>query len=116
VAQQGIDAMESLGATIVPTDTGDPFANNFQFYDDELLVLLYEFKGQIAQYLATLSHTSQRSLADLIAFNIAHCRQEMKYFGQEIFEMSQATSGNLMGSRISGGENAKSGVCAWRNR
>jgi amidase len=96
VAQQGIDAMESLGATIVPTDTGDPFANNFQFYDDELLVLLYEFKGQIAQYLATLSHTSQRSLADLIAFNIAHCRQEMKYFGQEIFEMSQATSGNLM--------------------
>lgn len=96
VAQQGIDAMESLGATIVPTDTGDPFANDFQFYNDELTVLLYEFKGQIAQYLATLSHTSQRTLADLIAFNIAHCHQEMKYFGQEIFEMSEATTGNLM--------------------
>jgi amidase len=95
VAQQGIAAMESLGATIVPTDTGDPFADNFKFYNDETLVLLYEFKGQIAQYLATLSHTSQRSLADLIAFNIAHCEAEMKYFGQEIFEMSEATSGNL---------------------
>jgi amidase len=96
VAQQGIAAMESLGATIVPTDTGDPFANDFQFFNDELTVLLYEFKGQIAEYLATLSHTSQRTLADLIAFDIASCHQEMKYFGQEIFEMSQATSGNLM--------------------
>src|SRR6185436_7581068 len=91
----GIDAMQSLGATIIETDTGDPFANDFQFYNDELLVLLYEFKGQIAQYLASLSHTNQRTLADLIAFNIAHCHAEMKYFGQEIFEMSEATTGNL---------------------
>ena len=95
VAQQGIAAMASLGATIVPTDTGDPFADNFKFYNDELLVLLYEFKGQIAQYLSTLSHTTQRTLADLIAFDIAHCHQEMKYFGQELFEMSEATTGNL---------------------
>src|SRR5207249_425977 len=58
VAQQGIAAMASLGATIVPTDTGDPFVDNFKFYNDELLVLLYEFKGQIAQYLSALSHTS----------------------------------------------------------
>ena len=95
VAQQGIAAMASLGATIVPTDTGDPSADNFKFYNDELLVLLYEFKGQIAQYLSTLSHTTRRTLADLIAFDIAHCRAEMKYFGQELFEMSEATSGNL---------------------
>jgi amidase len=95
VAQQGIAVMQSLGATIVPTDTGDPFVDDFKFYNDETLVLLYEFKGQIAQYLSTLSHTSRRTLADLIAFNIAHCRAEMKYFGQEVFEMSQATSGNL---------------------
>jgi amidase len=95
VAQQGIAAMESLGATIVPTDTGDPFVDDFKFYNDETLVLLFEFKGQIAQYLSTLSHTSRRTLADLIAFNIAHCHAEMKYFGQEIFEMSEATSGDL---------------------
>jgi amidase len=36
-----------------------------------------------------------RTLADLIAFKNAHCRQEMKYFGQEIFELSEATSGDL---------------------
>jgi amidase len=96
VAQHGIDVMQNqLGAIIVPVDTGDPFANDFQFYNDELLVLLVEFKAQIAEYLAGLQHTSMRTLADLIAFNIAHCPAEMKYFGQEIFELSEETTGNL---------------------
>jgi len=95
VAQQGLDVMQQLGAILVLTDTGDPFADDFKFYDDELTVLLYEFKGQIAQYLAGLQHTSLRTLADLIAFNIAHCEEEMKYFGQEIFELSEQTSGDL---------------------
>jgi amidase len=95
VAQQGLDAMEQLGATLVDTDTGDPFVDDFKFYNDELTVLLYEFKGQIAQYLAGLQRTSIRTLADLIAFNIAHCEEEMKYFGQEIFELSEQTSGDL---------------------
>ena len=76
---------------MVPTDTGD---SNL-YFDAEFTVLLFEFKVQIAQYLATLGHTSMRTLADLIAFDIAHCPQEMKFFGQEIFEMAQATSGDL---------------------
>ena len=58
-------------------------------------MLLVEFKKQIADYLATLSHTSIRTLADLIAFNISHCPQEMKYFGQELFEISESTRGDL---------------------
>src|SRR6266446_7027635 len=95
VAQNGIDAMQSLGATVIPTDSGNPFQNNFRFYDDEFTVLLYEFKVQIAQYLATLGNTTMRTLADLIAFDIAHCPEEMKYFGQQVFELAQQTSGNL---------------------
>jgi amidase len=96
VARQGLQAMKALGATLVPTDTGDPAANNFKFYNDELTVLLFEFKVQIADYLATLKNTAERTLADLIAFNIEHCSTEMRYFGQEIFELAQATSGNLL--------------------
>jgi amidase len=95
VAQKGINAMQSLGATIIPTDTGNPANNNFKFYNDEFTVLLYEFKVQIAQYLAALGNTTMRTLADLIAFDIAHCPEEMKYFGQEVFDASQQTSGNL---------------------
>ncbi len=95
VAQKGLDAMQSLGATLVPTDTGNPSRQNFKFYNDEFTVLLYEFKVQIAQYLAGLSNTSMHILADLIAFDLAHCEEEMKYFGQEVFDLAQATSGNL---------------------
>ena len=95
VAKKGLDAMTSLGAELVQTDTGDPFQDNFKFYNDEFKVLLYEFKGQIAEYLAGLHNTPMRRLADLIAFDIANCEEEMKYFGQEVFEESEATSGNL---------------------
>jgi amidase len=91
VAEQGLEALASLGATLVDTDTGDPLA----YFDAETTVLLVEFKAQIAEYLSGLRNTSMRALADLIAFNIAHCPEEMKYFGQEIFELSQATSGDV---------------------
>jgi len=81
-----VAVMQSLGATIVPVDTGDVFA----YTGDEFLSLLFEFKQDIAAYLATLSHTSMRTLADLIAFNVSHCSAEMTYFGQELFEISES--------------------------
>src|SRR5213596_325248 len=64
-AEQALSVMESLGATIVDTDTGDVFAYN----GDEFTALLYEFKAQIADYLQSLNKTNMRTLADLIAFN-----------------------------------------------
>lgn len=91
VVQRGLDAMENLGATLIETDTGD----TFEWFDAEFAVLLFEFKVQIAEYLAELQRTSLRTLADLIAFNREHCPQEMKFFGQEIFEMAEETSGDL---------------------
>jgi amidase len=95
VANRGLDAMKSLGATLVPTDTGNPNQQSFSVYNQEFTALLFEFKVQIADYLGALRNTSMRTLADLIAFDIAHCPEEMKYFGQEVFEASQQTSGNL---------------------
>jgi amidase len=90
VTEQALKVMASLGATIVdPIDGPDPFA----FGDAELTVLLYEFKVDVAKYLRRLHHTSMRTLADLIAFNKEHCTEEMKYFGQELFELAEATTG-----------------------
>jgi amidase len=91
VVEEGLNVMESLGATLVATDSGNAGA----YYNAEFTVLLYEFKVQIAEYLAGLQNTSMRRLADLIAFDIANCPLEMKYFGQEVFEASEATSGDL---------------------
>src|SRR6266480_1274217 len=88
-AEHALQVMEELGATIVDCDTGDVF----EYTDDEFTALLYEFKVQIAQYLATLTNTDMRTLADLITFNRVHCRQELVYYGQEVFELAEQTHG-----------------------
>ncbi len=89
--QQVLAALQDLGATLVDVET-DP---SFLLELDELIVLLYEFKVQIAEYLSTLRHAEARTLSDLIAFNNSHCWKEMKYFGQELFEWAETTSGDL---------------------
>ncbi|MGB9474717.1 MAG: amidase family protein [Candidatus Udaeobacter sp.] len=110
-AENALAVMESLGATIVDTDTGDVFA----YTDDEFTALLYEFRAQIADYLATLTHTNMRTLADLIAFNNAHCEQELVYYGQEVFEQSEQFPGypndpNYIAARTHARNTARSGI------
>jgi amidase len=86
-----LDALDDLGAVLVTVDTTPDWLAG----PDELTVLMYEFKVQIAEYLAALLHCEARTLADLIEFDNTHCWQEMKYFGQGIFESSEETSGDL---------------------
>jgi amidase len=110
-AENALSVMESLGATIVDTDTGDVFA----YTNDEFTALLYEFRAQIADYLATLTHTNMRTLADLIAFNNAHCEQELVYYGQDIFEASEQLPGypndpNYIAARTHARNTAQSGI------
>ena len=88
-AENALSVMESLGATVVDVDTGDVFAYN----GDEFTALLYEFRAQIADYLATLTHTNMRTLADLIAFNDANCPQEMPYYDQDVFLLAEQFPG-----------------------
>jgi amidase len=53
----------------------------------ELEVLQTEIKAALAAYLATRgADTHVRTLADVIAFDRAHARDEMLRFGQELFE------------------------------
>ena len=84
-ANNALSVMQSLGARIVDIDTGDVFAYN----GDEFTALLYEFRAQIADYLAMLTHTTMGTLADLIAFNNAHCNQEMPYYDQDVFLLAE---------------------------
>jgi len=81
-----IAAMKDHGAVIV--DPAD-LATAGQFDDAEYDVLLYEFKADLEAYLRGLPAGARaRTLDDLIAFNRAHAKREMPYFGQEIFEQS----------------------------
>ena len=88
-AEHALDVMEEPRCDHRRQDTGDVFA----YTDDEFTALLYEFKAQIAEYLATLTNTNMRTLADLIAFNQAHCEQELVYYGQDVFEAAEQTTG-----------------------
>lgn len=92
IAERAFEHMASLGAILVdPVELPESKA----FEDDEMTVLLTEFKADLASYLGGLARTSMRTLADLIAFNDATCEQELRYFGQELFHVAEATSGLL---------------------
>ena len=94
VTERALDVMASLGATIVDIEIDEcPDPNDW--FDAEFTVLLNEFKHDVAAYMSTLRHTGMRTLADLIQFNIDHCPQEMRYFGQELFELAETMSGDL---------------------
>jgi amidase len=59
--------------------------------DEELEVLLYDFKAEINAYLARFNGSLPvRTLADLIRFNTQHAAAEMPFFGQDLFEQAEA--------------------------
>jgi amidase len=79
----GTHGAKMVGPADIPT-TG-------QFDASEFEVLLYEFKADLNDYLASLGATTAiRSLKELIAFNESKRDFEMPYFGQDIFEKAQA--------------------------
>jgi amidase len=90
VAEEAISAMSSLGATIV--DPAD-IPNVSDVFDPEFTVLLFEFKVDMRRYLKDLEVSQVRSLEGCIDYNNAHAEQELKWFGQEIFEAAQDTDG-----------------------
>jgi amidase len=90
VMERTLEAIGSLGATLIdPLDGPD----TTDLPDPEMTVLLTEFKAGMDAYLGGLRHTSIRSLSDLIAFNDEHCDEELRYFGQELFHVADATGG-----------------------
>src|SRR4051794_1685754 len=61
---------------------------------NELPVLLSELKADLAQYLRRSPAAIRvRSLAEVIAFDQAHQKQEMALFGQDVFEQAEKTKG-----------------------
>lgn len=88
---RALDVMRSAGATVV-----DPIeiATLDHVRAPEAMVMLCEFKDLIADYLATRGPTERiRSLRDIMDFNVTHADQELRLFGQEWFESSEATDG-----------------------
>lgn len=91
--QKTIDQLKVLGATIVPVElvkeTGPLGEAEFQ-------VLLYEFKDGLNKYLSGVKK-GVKSMSELIDFNKKNAEVAMRYFKQELVEMSNA-KGDLQSS------------------
>jgi amidase len=91
VMAETVANLQRLGATVV-MGTDIPFQDEVNAA--EFPALLVEFKHDLNAYLAGRPGRHPATLADLIAFNTAHADRELPFFGQEIFEQAQATSGD----------------------
>ncbi len=85
VMEECLRLMKRAGAEMI-----DPveFHKLDEWRDSETEVLLYEFKADLNTYLGARG-AAVKSLADCIAFNLAHKQEEMPYFGQELMEQAQ---------------------------
>ena len=84
---QAIADMKAQGAVIVDP-ANIPTASKMDACEIE--VLLYEFKEDLNQYLASRGPSAPvKSLQDLIAFNEKEKAREMPFFGQELFLSAQ---------------------------
>jgi amidase len=79
VGEDAVRVLRDAGAILV--DPADVATDGVD--DAELEVLLYEFKTDVDAYLAA-SGGGVKSLAEVIAFNDAHAKEEMPTFGQEL--------------------------------
>jgi amidase len=81
-----IEKMKNAGAVIV-----DPvrLPNIDKVGDSEYAVLLFEFKADLASYLAARPGAAIHGLTDLIAFNTKNAFRELPYFGQEILALAE---------------------------
>ena len=103
VFDEAVAAIRSAGATVIdPADipTIDEINSGFA----EFVVLVFEFKDDLNAYLATRQNIAldregfPLTLGGLIAFDERHAAQELKFFGQEIFEFAETR--NLFGTPL----------------
>jgi amidase len=87
-----VDAIKAAGATVIDLDGPNGAGFTFPSADGELLVLEYEFRDDVRSYFATRVGVPMagKTLADAIAFNTANADAEMPFFGQDVFEQSNA--------------------------
>ncbi len=84
--------LERAGAVLVDIS----FKPDQQMYGDSFTVMMFELREELGKYLVSIpafkDGATPRSLADIIAFNKAHAGEEMRWFGQELFELAETST------------------------
>jgi amidase len=85
-----VEELRRLDAVVVdPIDIG-PVG---KLDEPDLEVMLYELKADMAVYLATRPGIGVKTLDDLVRFNREHAAEELRYFGQDLFEQAAKKGG-----------------------
>ncbi|XP_056689353.1 probable amidase At4g34880 isoform X2 [Spinacia oleracea] len=91
--KQHFDTLRGKGAVLVDNIIV-PNIEAIMSQNNELTVMLAEFKLSLNSYLKQLIKSPVRSLADVIEFNNKHAQKEMiKEYNQELFIAAEATNG-----------------------
>ena len=81
--KDALDVLKQQGAILIDPVETKSFA---KFGEPEGVVLSYELKADMNGYLARLGpNAPMHTLKDLIEFNEKHKKEEMPYFGQDLF-------------------------------
>ncbi|WP_374949493.1 amidase [Mucilaginibacter sp.] len=88
--QQALTTLKAQGAEVIEIDVNKQL---HEIRDSEFLVLLYEFKDGLNEYLSTAA-AKVKNLTDVIAYNTANEDKAMPFFKQETLELAQ-TKGDL---------------------
>ncbi|HEX7114689.1 MAG TPA: amidase [Steroidobacter sp.] len=89
VFEEAVQIMRDAGAVVIdPVEL--PSFDEFNADQSEIIVLIFEFKRDLNAYLATRTGVPVSTLADIIQFNLDHADEELRFFGQELMELSEA--------------------------
>ena len=89
VGEAALEAMAEAGAVIVD-EAEIPTIDELNADLAEIIILVYEFKRDLNAYLATRTGVPVHTMADVIEFNLEHADRELKWFGQQWFELAEA--------------------------
>src|SRR6266849_7897794 len=84
-----VDELTAAGATVIDLDAA---GFNFASADGEFLVLLFEFRNDVAAYFGTRVGVpvAGGTLQTAIDFNNAHADVEMPFFNQDLWDLANA--------------------------
>ncbi len=92
VFNSALEQLKKAGAILV--DIQDTRAGLDEVGEAEFTVLMVELKADMNAYLAsTPAAVKTRTLADLIAFNKENANTELRWFGQDLFELAESQKG-----------------------
>jgi amidase len=87
--ERALALLSAAGAEIVDLDL--PEVSDFDGRD-ELTVMLHELRPGLENYLQTRPGVPQ-TLAEVVAFNRTHAEEELRFFGQALFEQALQAEG-----------------------